>query len=179
MTIRKILFTGLAAAFLVSPVVAQTVPAQNPAQQAATQLPEPSPQALALGRELIVAAGVSRSFDGVVPQLMIELQQSIIQVRPQVVKDLDEVLIQIKPEFDGQRAEMITQAAKVYARTLSEADMKDALAFFKSAAGQRYVAAQPVMLDQLFSEMQVWSQKLSELIMKRVREEMKKRKIDL
>ena len=179
MTIRKIIFTGLAAAFLATPAIAQTVPAQNPSQQAAPQLPEPSPQALALGRELIVAAGVSRSLDGVVPQLMIELQQSIIQVRPQVVKDLDEVLIQIKPEFDGQRAEMITQAAKVYARTLSEADMKDALTFFKSPAGQRYVAAQPVMLDQLFAEMQVWSQKLSELIMKRVREEMKKRKIDL
>ena len=179
MTIRKIIFTGLAAAFLATPAIAQTVPAQNPSQQAAPQLPEPSPQALALGRELIVAAGVSRSFDGVVPQLMIELQQSIIQVRPNLVKDLDEVLIQIKPEFDGQRTEMMNAAAKIFARTLSEADMKDALVFFKSASGQRFVAAQPAMLDQLFNDMQGWSQKLSEQLLKRVREEMKKRKIDL
>ena len=107
------------------------------------------------------------------------MQQSILQVRPQIVKELDDVLVQLKPEFDGQRAEMITTAAKIYARALSEADMKDALAYFKSAAGQRYVAAQPVMLDQLFNEMQTASQKISEELMKRVREELKKRKIDI
>lgn len=177
--IRKILFAGLSAALLSTTAIAQTVPAQNPSQAAQPKLPEPSAQATALARELIVAAGVSRTFDGLVPQLMIEMQQSILQVRPQIVKELDDVLVQLKPEFDGQRAEMITTAAKIYARALSEADMKDTLAYFKSAAGQRYVAAQPVMLDQLFNEMQTASQKISEELMKRVREELKKRKIDI
>lgn len=179
MTIRTSIFAGLCAALISGVAMAQTVPAQNPSQATAPKLPEPSAQAMTLARELIVAAGVSRSFDGIVPQLMIELQQNVLQVRPQIVKELDDVLIQLKPEFDGQRAEMVTAAAKIYARGLSEADMKDALAFFKSAAGQRYVAAQPVMLDQLFAEMQGWSQKLSEQLLKRVREELKKRKIDL
>lgn len=179
MTIRTSLFAGLCAALFAGSALAQTVPAQNPSQAAQPQLPEPSASAMALARELIVAAGVSRSFEGIVPQLMIELQQSVLQVRPNIGKDLDDVLIQIKPEFDGQRAEMMTAAAKIYARTLSEADMKDSLAYFKSAAGQRYVAAQPQMLDQLFNDMQGWSQKLSEQLLKRTREELKKRKIDL
>jgi hypothetical protein len=178
-TIRTSIFAGLCAAILSTTAIAQTVPAQNPSQAAQPQLPEPSAQATALARELIVAAGISRTFDGLIPQLMIEIQQSILQVRPQIVKELDDVLVQLKPEFDGQRAEMITLAAKIYARALSEADMKDALTYFKSAAGQRYVAAQPVMLDQLFNEMQAASQKIGEQLMKRVREELKKRKIDI
>lgn len=179
MTIRTSIFAGLCAAILSTTAIAQTVPAQNPSQAAQPQLPEPSAQATALARELIVAAGISRTFDGLIPQLMVEIQQSILQVRPQIVKELDDVLVQLKPEFDGQRAEMITLAAKIYARALSEADMKDALTYFKSAAGQRYVAAQPVMLDQLFNEMQAASQKIGEQLMKRVREELKKRKIDI
>jgi uncharacterized protein len=181
MTIRSSLLAGLCAAFLASPVLAQTVPAQRPTPAPAAQpaLPEPPAQSVALARELIAAAGISRTFDGLIPQLMIELQQSVLQVKPQIVKPLDEILVQLKPEFDGQRAEMHTVVAKIYARTLSEADMKDALAFFKSPAGQRYVAAQPAMLDQMFNEMQVASQKISELLLKRVREELKKRNIDL
>lgn len=179
MTIRTSLFAGLFAALLSGTAFAQTVPAQNPSQAAQPKLPEPSAQAVALGRELVVAAGVSRTFDGIIPQLMIELQQSILQVRPNIVKEVDEILIQLKPEFEPQRVEMLATAAKIYARTLSEADMKDALAYFKSAAGQRYVAAQPVMLDQLFNEMQTESQKISEKLLARVREELKKRKIDL
>ena len=110
--IRKILFAGLSAALLSTTAIAQTVPAQNPSQAAQPKLPEPSAQATALARELIVAAGVSRTFDGLVPQLMIEMQQSILQVRPQIVKELDDVLVQLKPEFDGQRAEMIRQPQK-------------------------------------------------------------------
>jgi hypothetical protein len=35
------------------------------------------------------------------------------------------------------------------------------------------------MLDQLFNEMQAASQKIGEQLMKRVREELKKRKIDI
>ena len=69
--IRKILFAGLSAALLSTTAIAQTVPAQNPSQAAQPKLPEPSAQATALARELIVAAGVSRTFDGLVPQLMI------------------------------------------------------------------------------------------------------------
>ena len=179
MTIRLSLFAGLCASLLSSAALAQTVPAQRPAQAAQPQLPEPSPQSLAMARELITASGITRTFDGLIPQLMIELQQSVLQVKPQIVKELDDVLIQLKPEFDGQRVEMLNVVAKIYARTLSEADMKDALAFFKSPTGQRYVAAQPGMLDQIFNEMQTASQKISEQLLKRVREELKKRKIDL
>lgn len=179
MTIRISLFAGLCAALMSSAAFAQTVPAQNPSQAAQPKLPDPSPQALALGRELVVAAGVSRTFDGIIPQLMIEIQQSILQVRPNIVKEVDEILIQLKPEFEPQRAEMLAIAAKIYARALSEADIKDALTFFKSPAGQRYVAAQPQMLDQLFNEMQTESQKITEQLLKRVREELKKRKIEI
>ena len=179
MTIRNAILAGVCGALLGGSALAQTVPAQNPSQAPQAKLPEPSAQSVALARELIVAAGVSRTFDGIVPQLMVELQQSILQIRPNIGKELDEILVQLKPEFDGQRNEMLAVAAKIYARTLSEADMKDALTYFKSASGQRYVAAQPAMLDQLFNEMQTESQKISEQLIKRVREELKKRKIDI
>lgn len=142
--------------------------------QAQTASSAPSSEQIALGREVVQNSGVSRSFDAIIPQFAEQIRQSLV-TRPELKKDLDEVLGGIKDLLDTQREDMLNRSAMIYARTLSATELKDIAAFFKSTAGKRYVESQPVVLDQLFNEMQTWSQRASEAVMLRVRDDMKKR----
>ncbi len=146
------------------------------AQAASTQATaaQPSAAQLALARDLVTVSGMGRSFDPMVPTLVEQLKQSLV-TRPEVTKDLNEVLQGMQPELEQQRQVMLNSAARIYATALSEAELKEVTAFFKSPAGTRYVATQPAVLDELVREMQNWSQSVAEYLMVRVRVEMGKR----
>jgi uncharacterized protein len=138
-----------------------------------------SPAVLALARDVVQNSGVARSFETLIPQFLDQARVSLGTTRPEIAKDLDEVIVQIRPEFEKEREEIMNAAARVFAKRLSEPELKDIATFFKSAAGQKYVSTQPLMLDELFGEMQTWTRALSEQIVVRIRAEMKKRNHDI
>lgn len=161
----------------VTPVLAQQPAAPAaPAQPAA--LPIPASQ-LAAARELVISSGMSRGFDALIPQFMEQLKATFAASRPEIAKELADTLTQLRPEFDQKRDEMVDTAARLYAQALSESDLKNIAAFFKSPSGTAYVASQPKVLDGLFGAMQAWSRGLSEFMLTRVRAELKKKNIDL
>jgi hypothetical protein len=88
-------------------------------------------------------------------------------------------MLALKPEFDAKRDEVWNAAATVYATYLTEAELKDIAAFFKSPAGVRYVTTQAPLLDKLYSEMQAWTRRVSDTMLARVRAEMKKKNIEM
>ncbi len=139
----------------------------------------PTATHVAKARQLILATGISRSFQIIIPEFMDQIGTTVTQSRPDLVHDVDLVLMQLKPEFERQSDEMIDQSARIYATLLSEKDIDAILVFFNSDAGKRYVGAQPLFLNQLVSGMQAWQQKISINMMARVREEMKKKGHDL
>ena len=139
----------------------------------------PTATHVAKARKLILATGISRSFQIIIPEFMDQIGNTLTQSRPDLIHDMDLVLVQLKPEFEHQSDEMIDQSARIYATLLSETDIDAILAFFNSDAGKRYVGAQPFFLNQLVSGMQAWQQKISINMMARVREEMKKKGHDL
>lgn len=145
-------------------------PAPNPADAK-----PPTPEHIAKARHLILATGISRSFQIIIPEFMDQIGNTLTQARPDLVHDMSLVLEQLRPEFDRQSEEMIDQSARIYATLLSEKDIDAINAFFDSPAGKKYVGAQPLFLNQLVSGMQAWQQKISIIMMSRVREEMKKR----
>jgi hypothetical protein len=137
--------------------------------------PPVSPSHLAAARALVIGCGMSRSFSFIIPQFLDQIGSSLTQTRPEISQDLSAVLTQIKPEFDKQVDEMIDIAAQIYAKQMSEEDLKAAVAFFESPAGKRYVEAQPSFLTEVVTAMQGWQGKISSDMMARVREEMKKK----
>lgn len=182
-TARRLLRPALAGAAVILAAGAALAqqPANPPAPPAApsgSARPagaEPSPAAVNLAREVIVASGLSRSFDIIVPQFLDQIGTNLTQTRPDLIRDLNAVMEGIKPEFDKQTADVITGAARAYAQRLNEKQLKDIADFFKSPSGQAYVTAQPQVMGDLFTTMQGFTQRLSGEMMTRVREEMKKR----
>lgn len=152
-------------------------PARSPAPPA--DATNPTPAHIAKARELILATGISRSFQIIIPEFMDQIGNTLTQARPDLVHDMNVVLDELRPEFDKQSEEMVDLSARIYASLLSEKDIDEILHFFNSEAGKRYVGAQPLFLNQLVSGMQAWQQKISINMMTRVRQEMKKKGHDL
>ena len=174
--IAAVLALGLAA-----PAFAQqtaTPPAAAPAP-AAPSAPAPTPQQMSLARDVVLYSGIARSFQVVVPQYLDQIGTTLTQTRPDLIRDLNVVMEQVKPEFDKRVDEIVDNAARLYAARLTEQQLKDTAAFFKSPAGVAYVQAQPALMSDLLPAMQSWSRQLATDMMTRVRAEMKKKGHDL
>ncbi len=164
-----------AAPVAAAPVPAAPVPAAPMPVVPTLPTPEPPAPQLAAARDLVIASGMARSFTPMVPQLKEQITPMLTRTRPDLTKDLGDVLTQLSPEFDKKTDEMIDIAAHIYARRMSEDELKQSAAFFNSPVGKKYVEVQPAMLDELVVAMQSWTQQLSLFMMQRVHDEMVKR----
>jgi hypothetical protein len=154
--------------------------ASAPAAGAQTPIPEmpaPEPPAstLAAARDVVIASGMARSFAPMVPELRSQIVPLLTRTRPEMAKDLGETLKQLTPEFDKKTDDMIDIAAHIYARHMTEDELKQTAAFFNSPVGKKYVEAQPTMLDEIVVAMQSWTQQISTYMMTRLRQEMEKK----
>jgi uncharacterized protein len=139
---------------------------------------EPTQNQIALGRSLVTLSGLSRSIDSMVPQMQEQLIQTVTRTRPDIVKDVTEAMAQIRPQLDQKRDEFVTSSAKIFARHLSEQEMKDCVTFFTSPSGKKYVAAQPVVLDEFVAVLDNWGHSLSEEVSTMLRAQLKKKNIE-
>jgi hypothetical protein len=171
---RRIVAAAAFAVFTFGSVQAQTTTTPAPATAIPNVgQPEPPATQLAAARALVVESGMARSFAPMVPQLMEQIIPLLTRTRPELKANLIEVLKQLQPEFLKKEDDMINTAAHIYARRMSEQELKDAAAFFNSPVGKKYVEVQPAMLDELVVAMQSWTQELSTYMMTRVHQEMK------
>lgn len=170
--ITTLVVVGLAVAS--GHAVAQQTAPIAPAPAAAPAAP-PAEAHVAIAREVVVASGLSRSFDGIPSQIADQIRVGISRTRPELIKDLEEVLRPIVADMSRQSGQMINAAAILFARRMTQAELTEIAAFFKSASGQKYVNSQPQLLNDLFTEMQVFSQTMGNVMSDRVRDDMRKK----
>jgi uncharacterized protein len=150
--------------------------AQQPAPAAAAPAaPAISESHLAAAREVVISTGLSRGFDGMALQIADQIRTGFSRTRPELIKDMEEALKAIVPDLSRQSDQMITAAARLFAGRMSEAELKEVGAFFKTPTGQKYVMTQGPLVNDLYLEMQVFSQTLGNVMMDRLREDMRKK----
>ena len=135
----------------------------------------PSDAQLVLGRQIVVGSGLSRSFEGVIPSMLAQINNAITRTRPEVAADLKVVIAALETEFSAQTSVIIDRSAKVIAAQMTEAEMKDIVAFFNSASGKKYVQTQPQTLDAIVNAIDDWRKEVSNAMSDRIRAEMKKK----
>ena len=135
----------------------------------------PSASAVAVAKELVELKGGAAMFEPVVIGVVEQTKGALLQTSPQLSKDLTEVGNQLRTEFGPRRNDLINEAAKFYAQRFSEPELKDIVAFYKTGAGQKMLAQEPLVLDDTFAFIQQWQGRVSEDVMNRFRAEMKKK----
>ena len=140
---------------------------------------EPTPAAVAVAKELIVLKGSTQLWDAVVPGVIEQVKAVFMQTNPALGKELNDVAAQLRTEYAPRASQLVDQVAQLYARTLTEQELKDALVFYKSPLGRKIVNEEPRVLDDGFRRIQQWANKFSEEVMSKMRAEMKKKGYDL
>lgn len=139
------------------------------------QAPALSPGHLQAAREVVELTGVSHNIDNIFTEFTENTKQLVATTRPELAKDMTEVLAVLKPEADKRSEEITKTAVEVFARKMSEADLKEVAVFFKSPVGQRYTTLRPQAMQDLYSVLQPWSVQTSNYLFDRFAQEMRKR----
>jgi len=155
-----------ACAGLLAVVLAALSPAQ--AQQ-------PTANALALAKEIIVVKGGNAIYDPVVPGIVNQARTVFLQSNPLLGKDLNEVAAKLQAELTPRTAELLNDGARLYASKFTEQELKDVLAFYKSPLGRKVITQEPAILDQSTTNIDAWANKLAEEVIAKFRTEMRRR----
>jgi hypothetical protein len=136
---------------------------------------QPSAAAIATAKELVAVTGITNLFQALIPGVIEQAKGVFLQQNPALAKDVNEIGANLRTELEPRIGELSTEMAKLYASRFSEQDLKEVLAFYKSPVGQKLILEQPRVIDAGMHFAQDWANKLSEVVIARMRDELKKR----
>lgn len=142
---------------------------------AASAQTQPSPGALAVAKELLEIKGAENLLGPIVPGVVETAKNTLMQANPNLVKELNEVAVQLRSELAPRGAEVTQEFVVLYAQRFSEPELKQIVAFYRSPLGKKLLTDEPAIMDQGFKQAQNWANRLSEQVIARFRDEMKKR----
>jgi hypothetical protein len=82
---------------------------------------------------------------------------------------------QLRTELQPRFTELNDEVARLYATSFSEQELKEILAFYKTPSGKKLLTEQPKMVDDSMKFAQDWANKLSDQVVAKMRDELKKR----
>jgi len=144
------------------------------AAPAFAQAPALAPSHIQVAREVLELSGVTQSITGIYTEFERNVQ-AMLATRPEVKKDADAVIAALKPEADKRADEMTKIAAEVFARKMTEVDLKEVATFFKSPVGQRYNTLRREAMDDILNVLAPWTAQTSQYLFDRFSQEMSKR----
>ena len=139
------------------------------------QAQQPSAASLAAAKEIVTISGAATLYDPLVPGVVEQAKLLFLQQNPGLNKDLTDVAATLRAEFAPRLAEVNGELATLYASNFTEQELKDILAFYKSPAGKKLIVVQPNIAEQSMRYAQDWANKLSDQVIARMRDEMKKK----
>jgi hypothetical protein len=152
---------------LVGAIAALVSPAQAQRQ--------PSASAIAMAKEIIAVKGSAKGYNVVVVSLIERAKGMLLQTNPMLSKDLNQVALKLRKDYAKKAEEPLTDAAKLYASKFTEQELKTILAFYKTPTGKKVIEQEPVIFQQSMQDLDAWSAKVSEDVLNKFRDEMRKR----
>jgi uncharacterized protein len=139
------------------------------------QAQQPSTSAIANAKELITVTGATTLFGPLIAGVVEQARNLYLQQDPSLAKDLNEIAAQLRNDLQPRFAELTDEVARLYATNFTDQELKDILTFYKSASGKKLLAEQPKVVDSSMRFAQDWANKLSDQVVTKMRDELKKR----
>jgi hypothetical protein len=136
---------------------------------------QPSAAAIQTAREVIKVTGATTLFTPLIPGVIEQAKNLFLQQNPALNKDLNEIAVQMRADLAPRFDELTAEVAKLYATHFTEAELKDLLAFYKSPVGTKLISEQPKIGEEGLKFAQDWANQLSDQVIAKMRDELKKR----
>ncbi len=136
---------------------------------------QPSAAALATARALIASTGAQSVFNPLIAGVVEQAKLLFLQQNPALAKDLNEIADKMRTDLAPRIAELSEEMARLYATHFTDQELKAILVFYQSPVGKKLLAQQPTVVDASMKFAQDWANKLSDQVIAKMREELKKR----
>ena len=136
---------------------------------------QPSAAAMSTAKEIVTVTGATTLFNPLIAGVVEQAKLLFLQQNPGLSKDLNEIAIKIRNDLAPRFDELVNDVARNYAIHFTEQELKDLLAFYKSPAGEKLISEQSKVVEASMKFAQDWANKLSDEVIGKMREELKKR----
>ena len=106
---------------------------------------------------------------------MQQTKQALLQSNLNYQKDLDEVAVVVAQTYAGKEKEIGEKMAQIYCNEFSDQEIANLVTFYKSAIGQKLLAAEPKAIQMSMGAMNQWAAEFSDTVAAQFRAEMRKR----
>ena len=136
---------------------------------------QPSAAAMSTAKEIVTITGATTLFNPLIAGVVEQAKLLFLQQNPGLSKDLNEIAIKMRNDLAPRFDELVNDVARNYAIHFTEQELKDVLAFYKSPAGKKLISEQSKVVEASMKFAQDWANKLSDEVIGKMREELKKR----
>ena len=136
---------------------------------------QPSAPAIATAKEIVTVTGATTLFNPLIAGVVEQAKILFLQQNPALSKDLNEIATKMRSDLAPRFQELVNDVAKNYATSFTEQELKDILAFYKTPAGKKLISDQPKVVDASLKFAQTWANTLSEQVIAKMRDELKKK----
>ena len=131
--------------------------------------------AVQTAKEIIKLTGATALFVPLIPGVIEQAKNLFLQQNPALGKDLNAIALQMRTDLAPRSEELDAEVAKLYATHFTEAELKDLLAFYKTPVGMKLITEQPKIGEEGLKFAQDWANQLSDQVIAKMRDELKKR----
>jgi len=139
----------------------------------------PSPNSILIAKQIIEIKGVNKLFEPLIRGVVEKVKNQFMQTNFMWAKDLNQVAEQLVKQYQPRTSELVDESARIYASHFTEAELKQILAFYQTPTGRKMITEEPRALDQSMANAGEFGDKLSDEILAKMRDEMKKRGHDI
>jgi uncharacterized protein len=136
---------------------------------------QPTPAALSTAKELVSVTGSSALFTPLIAGVVEQAKLLFLQQNPNLSSVLNEVANKMRADLAPRFDELVNEMGRQYATRFTEQELKELVVFYKSPLGKKILTEQPVIADASLNFAQTWANNLSDEVIAKMREEMKKR----
>jgi len=134
-----------------------------------------SAAALALAKEMADIKGTTNIFDPIIVGVIESTRQTLGMGNPNMSRDIDAAAAQMRNEMAARRTELSQVLVRVYTQFFTEAELKEAVAFYKSPLGKKLLVEEPKVAEASMKAADEWSQKFAAEVATKMRAELKKK----
>jgi hypothetical protein len=134
---------------------------------------------LAAAKAAIEASHVSDGIDNILIGVAQQTKQLLVRTNPAISAQIDEVTNAAALELASRRPDLDRQIQEIWAARFSKAELEEIARFYNSETGRKLTKETTGIIQMTGVAAQVWQQKIGQDMLAKVREEMKKRGVNL
>jgi hypothetical protein len=162
---RKLAFAGLLG------IACIAIPALSNAQ-------EITASQLAVALDVVRNTKDMKGFDDVLWKLSGQVENQLIAQRPDLSDKIIAAVQAAALKLASRRADLDNDAARIWAKTFSEDELKTIDAFFKSPAGQKYADQEGQIYQETLAAVGQWQDRLGDELVQQSHSELKTAGVD-